>query len=733
MSARTSTLKRPRNLSPTATLNVMNSNSNSGMNSNTNADNSSPLAKRLKTIREVNSKSNISPPPLKTPETIRRAMKSFIDRPGVGGTKRLVNVNNTKFLAAQSAARLRSVKATPVKATPVKATPVKATPVKAKPVKAKPVKAKPVKAKPGTAKKIRGAEGKKEAVNVTATYLTTIARNIAKNTAPSSSRQSRTTKPSIIRTNDLSTLYNLYSLMLIQRSIVLSDRITNNKSDDQLNQEYVMLMKSQLGKTVDKKVDNLLSIMNYVFKFGRTINFIMLSNDNARKSVFENAVNKFKMEPGKSGVSSLITNFKSMNSLASRRGSKEKISVNRRIPGFRSNLNLNALKLNDKVLYGLLYSGKVFKFQALFRAFRETNDLVKKLNGILDMNNNNKRKQELISLFKLSPDSKSIDFLNLLRSRNATTHPIPMLPPPYPGPRHHVMSISSFRNYINTDVYVGKVTSLQSILFYADAILLQRNGKQFGNGPNGALIPSLKFRDRGDKPILRQEPALLRPPDDLVAYYLNINKCNTEWRHGGIHCGLVRAGYDTQTGKVNQDAIRDNQVAIQSMSQAYELDKGKFPFREMYSLLDTDKYEAIYFDKKGNPVKIKHDMDENIDQDHFFQSFVYIFGSNERLQIDILKLISEHRTKIKSPNKKLAVQTSGDNMKRLLSLLYNNPAHNVIGEDGLRKVIQTLNSVYEKGLSKTEIDDIVNISKSGKNISNTRERIWNEIGLRSPK
>jgi hypothetical protein len=169
------------------------------------------------------------------------------------------------------------------------------------------------------------------------------------------------------------------------------------------------------------------------------------------------------------------------------------------------------------------------------------------------------------------------------------------------------------------------------------------------------------------------------------------------------------------------------------MSQAYESDQGKFPFREMYSLLDTDKYEAIYFDKNGNPVKIKHDMDENVDQDHFFQSFVYIFGSNERLQIDILKLISEHRTKIKSPNKKLAIQTSGDNMRRLLALLYNNPAHKVIGEDGVRKVIQTLNSVYQKGLSKSEIDDIVNISKSGKNISNIRKRIWNEIGLRSPK
>ena len=244
----------------------------------------------------------------------------------------------------------------------------------------------------------RGAEGKKEARNVTATYLTTVARNIGKNNTPSSSRRARVTKSSMIGTDDISALYNLYSLMLIQRSIVLSDRITNNNSDDQLNREYVTLMKSQLGTTVDKKVDNLLSIMNYVFRFGRMINYIMLSNDNKRKNIFQNAVNKFKLEPGKSGVSSLITNFKSMNSLASRRGSKEKISVNRRIPGFRSSLNINSLKLNERALYGLLYSGKVLKLQALFRAFRETNDLVKKLNAILGLNNNSKRKQELMML-----------------------------------------------------------------------------------------------------------------------------------------------------------------------------------------------------------------------------------------------------------------------------------------------------------------------------------------------
>ena len=37
-------------------------------------------------------------------------------------------------------------------------------------------------------------------------------------------------------------------------------------------------------------------------------------------------------------------------------------------------------------------------------------------------------------------------------------------------------------------------------------------------------------------------------------------------------------------------------------------------------------------------------MDENVDEDHFFQSFVYIFGNpsstNPGMRVDILKLIS---------------------------------------------------------------------------------------------
>src|SRR6056300_1000156 len=67
----------------------------------------------------------------------------------------------------------------------------------------------------------RGAEGKKEAKNVTATYLTTVARNINKNAIPSSSKRSRVSKSSMIGTDDISALYNLYSLMLIQRKNII--------------------------------------------------------------------------------------------------------------------------------------------------------------------------------------------------------------------------------------------------------------------------------------------------------------------------------------------------------------------------------------------------------------------------------------------------------------------------------------------------------------------------------
>ena len=92
MSVRPGTRKRPLNLSPTTTLNVMNSNSNSGI--------MSPPLKRAKPIQELNSRSNIGSSPITTPKTTRQAMKSFIDRPGVCATTRVDIFNTPKSLAA---------------------------------------------------------------------------------------------------------------------------------------------------------------------------------------------------------------------------------------------------------------------------------------------------------------------------------------------------------------------------------------------------------------------------------------------------------------------------------------------------------------------------------------------------------------------------------------------------------------------------------------------------------
>ena len=137
--------------------------------------------------------------------------------------------------------------------------------------------------------------------------------------------------------------------------------------------------------------------------------------------------------------------------------------------------NINVLQ-NNTIIKKLLYGGNPLTLMTLFRMFEETNDLVSKLNNILKGPNNSIRKKELIRLFKLDPSKniKAIDVLNLLRSRNTKAYPMQMLPAPYPGPKHHVMSVASFKNLIKTNVYVGIPSSLQSILFYTDAILLQR-------------------------------------------------------------------------------------------------------------------------------------------------------------------------------------------------------------------------------------------------------------------
>lgn len=174
--------------------------------------------------------------------------------------------------------------------------------------------------------KTRGAPGKKEARKVKVGNLKRVATDINKTQQLQSAQKTSTgriRKPDMINIDDLVSLYDLYSLMLQRRSMVLSDRFKSNKTDDQLNEEYVNLMKTQLGKPVVKKIGNILTIMNFVFKFGGTVNDIMLRNDVQRKQVFNVIENKYKLRPG-STSSTLITNFKTLNSIASKKGSSKK-------------------------------------------------------------------------------------------------------------------------------------------------------------------------------------------------------------------------------------------------------------------------------------------------------------------------------------------------------------------------------------------------------------------------
>ena len=176
-------------------------------------------------------------------------------------------------------------------------------------------------------KKQRGAPGKKEAKEVTGRFLKQVAKGINKTrqlqNAQKTSNRKRIRKPDMVNMDDLAALYNLYSLMLQRRAFVLGDRIKSNKSnktDNELNEEYVDLMKAQLGKVVEKKASNILTIMNFVFKFGGTVNDIMLRNAAQRKQVFNFIESKYKLRPG-STPSTLITNFKTLNSYAYKRGS----------------------------------------------------------------------------------------------------------------------------------------------------------------------------------------------------------------------------------------------------------------------------------------------------------------------------------------------------------------------------------------------------------------------------
>ena len=124
MSARPSAGKRLRNnLSPTTTLNVMNSNSNSGMNSNSNAGITSPPVKRAKTIRKANTQP--TPIPLRT-AAVGAANNIRMKAKANANNKTITNVRSVPRVNSQPKSLRRSTRVKNIRGGTGRATPARA-------------------------------------------------------------------------------------------------------------------------------------------------------------------------------------------------------------------------------------------------------------------------------------------------------------------------------------------------------------------------------------------------------------------------------------------------------------------------------------------------------------------------------------------------------------------------------------------------------------------------------
>lgn len=750
MSARSGTRKRPLNLSPATTLNVMrsNSNSNSGTNSNSNAGSISRSVKRAKT----NSRSNIGSSSIKTPKNTQQTMKSFIGRPGVGDTKRDANVNNTNFLAAQSAARLRSVNAQvkPVKATLGNKVKKKATSVKA-------TLGKKVKKKKAAPVRPRSDQASKNAKSITVASARATARAISQRTVLS--RRQQVAKKPMMNTGDLLDIYQLYLAIVNQRHVILGSDIASTLTDEQVNKVFVDMMALQLkGARNANKFSNFLLLMNYVCRVGRATSYLLLltGSSNTEKIIVNAYVLKNeKQNPLTYGSLKGILSSRDWSDSKSKLVSlRQKNARWLKVPSFEEFQRESNKSTRDgdvfveRPMFMKRFREKYFNetFKSLIETFKETNDFLGKLQNMLK--SNDFEHKQLRQLFKAPamPTNNSLKILELMRSRNRRYYPKNMVNATGIGPRHHVQPQSMLSHYLGSNevtssTYTGSPLSLPSVLYFADAMLLRKNGMTFARSPT---VGKHNFRGKGDKVIIRQEPALLMPPADLLNYFYEINRCNTAWRHGGIHCGLENTGHNKKGkhGQTRTNVVVNTNSMIETMIEAYTLNKSAFDYSEMYTLLDKSKYEAIYFDSNGVPQKIKNDGDENIDGNYFFQNFRYIFKEGVA-EIDVLKLIAQSfkssNTKKLDFKKTFALQTTRRNMTVLLNRLYKDPAVKIAGSvDNVMKIVEKLSRTYFKGLDKQELGIIRNLlnegqrknSSASRKLINARVKIWKELGLK---
>ena len=688
-----------RTRSPTGPLSNMNTNSN------TNSDNNRPFTKTAK--KTVTS----------TPSTVKRTVTS---------TPSTVK---------------RTVTNTPSK--------VKPKTVKPKTVKPKTVKPKTVRRKLDPAAKT--------ARSITATAAKGVATRI--NKPPPRSRRSAVMQKDMILMEDLLDIYHLYLAIVNQRHVILGSDIASTLTDEQVNKVFVDMMELQLKRVKNaNKFSSFLQLMNYVCRVGRATSYLLLRADSSNtEKIIKNAyvVKNVMKKP---------LTYGSLKGILSRRDwldAKSKLESLRRrgarwlkVPTLMEFQNESSTSVRGGEVFYLnpSFMGQFRKkdfnatFKSLIETFKETNDFLGKLQNML--RSNDFEHKQLRQLFKASnmPTNNSLKILELMRSRNRRYYSKNMVNATGIGPRHHVQPQSMLSHYLGSNevkssTYTGRPLSLPSVLYFADAMLLRKNGMTFARSPT---VGKHNFRGKGDKVIIRQEPALLMPPADLQNYFYEINRCNTAWRHGGIHCGLENAGHNIKGkhGQMRTNAVANTNSMIKMMIEAYTLNKSAFDYSEMYTLLDKSKYEAIYFDSRGVPQKIENDGDENIDGNYFFQNFRYIFGEGTA-EIDVLKLIARsfksNTTRKLDFKKTFALQTTRQNMTSLLTRLYKDSAVKLVSSvDEVMKIVEKLNRTYKNSLDSQELRVIRNILEEGRRnnssasrkLINNRANIWKELGLK---
>lgn len=623
-------------------------------------------------------------------------------------------------------------------------------------VKPKTTKTKTTKPKTKTARR-KTDPATKASRSITAFAARGVSNAIKK--PPAGSRRRQVAKKVMMTTGDLLDIYQLYLAIVNQRHVILGSDIASTLTDEQVNKVFVNMMELQLkGARNANKFSNFLRLMNYVCRVGRATSYLLLLTDSSNtEKIIVNAYvlkNEKQIPLTYGSLKGILFNRDWLDSKSKLKSLRERGARWLKVPTLVEFQNESSTSVQGGEVFTInplfmrQFRKKDFNitFKSLIETFKETNDFLGKLQNMLK--SKDFEHEQLRQLFKASaiPTNNSLKILELMRSRNTRYYPKNMVNATGIGPRHHMQPQSMLSHYLGSNevkasTYTGKPLSLPSVLYFADAMLMRKNGMTFARSPT---VGKHNFRGKGDKVIIRQEPALLMPPEDLQNYFFEINRCNTAWRHGGIHCALENAGHNKKGkhGQMRTNAVVNTNSMIETMIEAYTLNKSAFDYSEMYTLLDKSKYEAIYFDSSGVPQKIENDGDENIDGNYFFQNFRYIFGEGTA-EIDVLKLIARS---FKSTNtgkldfrKTFALQTTRQNMTTLLTRLYKNSAVKLVGSvDDVMKIVKGLSRTYKNSLDGNElkiISDILdegrrNNSSASRKLINARANIWSELGLK---